>query len=51
MKVILDAEQVDKILRNLAEEIADRTPADGDLAVIGVRSRGEILALRKTERR
>jgi len=46
MKVILDARQMDRLLRNLAGEIADRTPAEQELAIIGIRSRGEILAQR-----
>ena len=46
MKVILNAEQIEEKLRNLAREIATGTPSPNDLAVIGVRSRGEILAQR-----
>ncbi len=46
MKVILDAEQIESKLRDLAEEIAAGTPDGDDLAIIGVRSRGEILAQR-----
>lgn len=46
MKVILNAEQIESKLRNLAREIATDTPGKDDLAVIGVRSRGEILAQR-----
>jgi len=46
MKVILDAGQMDRMLRNLAGEIADRTPPEQELAIIGIRSRGEILAQR-----
>ncbi len=46
MKVILDARQMDRLLRNLAGEIADRTPPRDELAIIGIRSRGEILAQR-----
>jgi len=46
MKVILDAEQIEEKLRDLAEEIATRTPAEDSLAIIGIRSRGEILAQR-----
>ncbi len=44
MKVILDAGQIEGKLRDLAQEIAAGTPAEDNLAVIGVRSRGEILA-------
>jgi len=46
MKVLLDARQMDRLLRNLAGEIADRTPPEHELAIIGIRSRGEILAQR-----
>jgi pyrimidine operon attenuation protein/uracil phosphoribosyltransferase len=46
MKVILDARQIDRLLRDLAEAIAAGTAAEDNLAIIGVRSRGEILAQR-----
>ena len=46
MKVILDAEQIESKLRDLAQEVAGGTPAENNLAVIGIRSRGEILAQR-----
>lgn len=46
MKVILDAGQIDRVLHNLADEIAERTPSENSLAIIGIRSRGEILAQR-----
>ncbi|MBN1360809.1 MAG: bifunctional pyr operon transcriptional regulator/uracil phosphoribosyltransferase PyrR [Sedimentisphaerales bacterium] len=46
MKVILNAEQIESKLRDLAEVIASVTPPEDDLAIIGVRSRGEILAQR-----
>jgi pyrimidine operon attenuation protein/uracil phosphoribosyltransferase len=44
MKVILDAQQIKTALRELVSSIIDHTPADAELAVIGIRSRGEILA-------
>jgi pyrimidine operon attenuation protein / uracil phosphoribosyltransferase len=44
MKVILDAEQIKAALRDLADGIIRQTPADTELAVIGIRSRGEIIA-------
>ncbi len=50
MKVILDARQIDRTIEQLAEEIAERTSPDNDSAIIGVRSRGEILAERLAER-
>ena len=44
MNVILDAEHIKAALRDLADTIIRQTPADTELAVIGIRSRGEILA-------
>ncbi len=46
MKVILDSEQINNILRNLTSEIVDATQSDDEVAVIGIRSRGEVLAQR-----
>ncbi|MHC4623333.1 MAG: bifunctional pyr operon transcriptional regulator/uracil phosphoribosyltransferase PyrR [Planctomycetota bacterium] len=46
MKVILNDEQIDRLLRDLAGRILAETPAETDIAVIGIRSRGEILAQR-----
>jgi pyrimidine operon attenuation protein/uracil phosphoribosyltransferase len=46
MMVILDAEQIERRLRDLAQKIAAGTPAEDNLAVVGIRSRGEILAQR-----
>jgi len=46
MKVILDSKQIGQILRDLTSNIISDTPADLDIAVIGIRSRGEILAER-----
>jgi pyrimidine operon attenuation protein/uracil phosphoribosyltransferase len=46
MKVILNSEQIDLILKDLAGRIVADTPAEFDIAVIGIRSRGEILAQR-----
>ena len=46
MKVILDSEQISNILRNLTNEIIDKTTPDQEIAVIGIRSRGEVLAQR-----
>lgn len=44
MKVILNAQQIDTALRELADNIIKQTPSDAQLAVIGIRSRGEIIA-------
>jgi len=46
MKIILDSEQIEKTLGALAGEIATDTAGADELAIIGVRSRGEILAQR-----
>jgi pyrimidine operon attenuation protein/uracil phosphoribosyltransferase len=50
MSVILDAEQIGQTIRDLADQIADRSAPGNDLAIIGVRSRGEILAQRLADR-
>ena len=51
MKVILDAGQIDRTIEHLADDDrAQRTSPDNELAIIGVRSRGEILAQRLAER-
>jgi pyrimidine operon attenuation protein/uracil phosphoribosyltransferase len=44
MKVILDTQQIKAALRDLVSNIIEQTPANAQLAVIGIRSRGEILA-------
>ena len=50
MKVILDAAEIDKALAGLAQAIGGRAATDNDLAIIGIRSRGEILAQRLADR-
>ena len=50
MKVILNAGQIDRTLGELTEEIASRTPRADNPVIIGVRSRGEILAQRLAAR-
>jgi pyrimidine operon attenuation protein/uracil phosphoribosyltransferase len=50
MKVILDAGQIDRTLSDLADAIAAGTPHEDELAVVGVRSRGEVLAQRLANR-
>ena len=50
MKVILDAGQIDRTIDHLADEIAERTSPDNESAIIGIRSRGEILAERLADR-
>ncbi|MBN2588825.1 MAG: bifunctional pyr operon transcriptional regulator/uracil phosphoribosyltransferase PyrR [Sedimentisphaerales bacterium] len=46
MKVILDSEQIIDILRHLTNDIISKIPAGQEIAVIGIRSRGEVLAQR-----
>jgi pyrimidine operon attenuation protein/uracil phosphoribosyltransferase len=50
MKVILDSEQIKQILEDLTGRIISDTPSELDIAVIGIRSRGEILAQRLSSR-
>ncbi len=46
MKVILNSEQIEQILGELASRIISENTPQTDIAVIGIRSRGEILAQR-----
>ena len=46
MKVILDANQIDNVLTDLTDRIVSDIPSRVEIAVIGIRSRGEILAQR-----
>lgn len=46
MKKILDSAQIEQILSNLAGRIISKIPAELDIATIGIRSRGEVLAQR-----
>jgi pyrimidine operon attenuation protein/uracil phosphoribosyltransferase len=46
METLLDTEQVNKTICQIVEQIKSDIPADVDIAVIGIRSRGEILAQR-----
>lgn len=50
MKVILDSEQIGQILDVLTDQIVSDTFAHSDIAVIGIRSRGEVLAQRLSTR-
>jgi pyrimidine operon attenuation protein/uracil phosphoribosyltransferase len=50
MKVILNSEQIEQILQDLTSRIISETPPELDVAVIGIRSRGEILAQRLSSR-
>jgi len=46
MKIVLNSEQIEQILRDLTSCIFSETPSEFDIAVIGIRSRGEVLAER-----
>lgn len=46
MKVILNSEQIEQILQDMASRIISETEPGLQVAVIGIRSRGEILAQR-----
>ena len=50
MKVILSPEHIEQILKDLAGRIISDTPPQLDIAVIGIRSRGEVLAQRLSSR-
>jgi len=50
MKVILNSGQIEQILKDLTGRIISETPPPLDVAVIGIRSRGEILAQRLSSR-
>ncbi len=46
MEVILNAEQISTAMGKLADDISQTCPADIDIAVVGIRSRGEIIGHR-----
>ncbi len=46
MKVILDSKEIESIIEELAGRIVSDVPAELDVATVGVRSRGEVLAHR-----
>jgi pyrimidine operon attenuation protein/uracil phosphoribosyltransferase len=46
MKVVLSSKQIEQILRDLTNRIFSEIPGESDIAVIGIRSRGEVLAER-----
>lgn len=50
MKVILDSAQIEGILKDLTSRIISEIPSEFDVAAIGIRSRGEILAQRLSGR-
>jgi len=46
MKIILNAGQIDSAISDLVEKIASAISCDVETAIIGIRSRGEIIAQR-----
>jgi pyrimidine operon attenuation protein/uracil phosphoribosyltransferase len=50
MKIILDSKQIEQVLGDLTNSIIADIPTGQDIAVIGIRSRGEILAQRLSDR-
>lgn len=50
MRVILNSKQIERIINELSKRIISDIPADVDVAVVGIRSRGEILAQRLSGR-
>jgi len=50
MKVILDSRQIEQVLNELTGHILSETPVNQEIAVIGIRSRGEVLAQRLSGR-
>ncbi len=50
MKVILDCEQIEGLIKDLTARILSDAPRGVEIAAIGIRSRGEILAQRLSSR-
>jgi pyrimidine operon attenuation protein/uracil phosphoribosyltransferase len=50
MKVILDANQIEAALSDLTNRIAEQLSSKIGIAIIGIRSRGEIIAKRLSQR-
>ncbi len=50
MKVILNSRQIEEILNGLTGRIVSEIPPGVDIAAIGIRSRGEVLAQRLSSR-
>ncbi len=50
MKVVLTRERLERIIEELVDKIKDSVGRDVELAVIGIRSRGEVLAGRLSRR-
>jgi pyrimidine operon attenuation protein/uracil phosphoribosyltransferase len=50
MKALLNSRQIDRILKELADRIVKDNAGSENIAIIGIRSRGEILAQRLSKR-
>jgi pyrimidine operon attenuation protein/uracil phosphoribosyltransferase len=50
MKTLLSAPQVGRAIDRLYQAVADHLPSDQPVAIIGIRTRGEVLARRLVER-
>jgi pyrimidine operon attenuation protein/uracil phosphoribosyltransferase len=50
MRVILNSKQIERIIKELSGSIVSDTPGGVDIAVVGIRSRGEVLAQRLSSR-
>jgi pyrimidine operon attenuation protein/uracil phosphoribosyltransferase len=46
MKIVLNSKQIEQILKDLTNRVFSEIPRKSDVAVIGIRSRGEVLAER-----
>lgn len=46
MKILLNSRQIEKILTDITEKIVADIPKDDEIAVIGIRSRGDFIAQR-----
>ena len=48
-RVVMDAQAVERALKRIAHEIVERNRGAGNLAMLGIRSRGEFLVQRLTQ--
>ena len=49
MSNILNAQQINSILKDMVQQVLSEAPNIEDLAIVGIRSRGEILGNRLCE--
>ena len=45
-KKLLDSKEIDNSLKRLAHELAERVESINDIVIIGIRTRGEFIAVR-----